>query len=164
VPKLGSNQFGPTLHERPDDVSRLMDLMSKGKNQREIATEMGIGERTVRRFQSEQLGTQQKATTIHNDPDLIKQYQDMVKNGFSLRQMAAKLGKNEGTVSRQLQILNKSGAIKWTPGGGVRTPSMPTFQFKNEPWEINEDYIKSLEKYLNEIKAYYNAGPARSIA
>jgi DNA-binding CsgD family transcriptional regulator len=168
APKYGglANQRGPAFQERHEDVQRLMELMSKGKNQREIAQELGIGERTVRRFQSEELGTQQKATEIQKDPELIKKYQQMVKEGWSLTQMARALGKNEGSVSRHLKILNKSGDIKWTPEGrgGVRTPSMPQFKFKDRPGEVDEDYIKALEQYLNDIKAYYNAGPTRSIA
>jgi predicted transcriptional regulator len=88
----------------------------------------------------------------------------MVKRGYSLPDMAKALNKNEGTVSKQLQMLNKSGDVKWTPKGGTRTPSMPTFEFKDKPGEIDENYIKALEKYLNEIKAYYNVGPTRSVA
>src|SRR6516164_4329953 len=151
------NQFGPSFSNRPEDVARMQEMLSKGKTLNEISEELGVGPRVLRRYSTDELGIRQRGPQLQDDPKTIARYQDMVKRGFSQRQMAEKIGTNVGTVSKQLNALRKAGKIDYVPGGGTRTPSMPRFEFKDKkPGEIDEDYIKALEKYLKDIRAYYN--------
>jgi len=152
-----ANQFGPSFSNRPELVQRFMKMLNEGKPLSEIAKEMEVGERTLRRYSTDELGIRQRSPQLKDDPKTTARYQNMVKRGLSQRQMAEKTGTNVGTVSKQLNALRKAGKIDYVPGGGTRTPSMPRFEFKDKkPGEIDEDYIKALEKYLKDIRAYYN--------
>jgi DNA-binding CsgD family transcriptional regulator len=149
-----ANQNGPAFKDQEENVSRLMELMAKGKTQKEIADELGVGERTVRRFQTEQLSVRGKRFNLEDSPELQAEYKDMVGKGFSIRQMSDSTGINMGTVSKHLKALNQMGETNFVPQGGARTPSMPTFNFKDKPGEIDRNYIKALEKYLKDMHSW----------
>jgi DNA-binding CsgD family transcriptional regulator len=139
----------------PEKVSRALELMSKNKTDIEIANELGVHPDTVRRFRRVDLDIP-ATRRLSDDPDTIAQYQDMVKQGLSQEQMAVKLKKNVGTVSRQLAALQRHDQISYTPGGGIRTPSLPSFKFMQDTAGILGD--KEYEKALNEHLAKHGYG------
>ena len=128
-------QGAPSIRENPELHEQMMRLLSKGgKTQAQMAEELGVSERTVRRFMTDELNVRASRGTDWNDPARIKQYKRMVDRGFSQRQMAETLEINVGTVSRQLQRMRENGYIKdYVPMGGTRAPGMPKIKFMDKP-------------------------------
>jgi hypothetical protein len=104
-------------------------------------------------------------------PEDMARMRTMIDKGMTQQQIAEAFGIGRSNVGRKSRAMQEKGEVnppERIPGSGNVKPSMPQFNFKppnfeSDPKEIN-DYLKALEKHLNDVKAYFNAGPTRSFA
>jgi len=180
----------PKPQGRPPTISaeeQFKVLARQGMTHRAIADQLGIGKATVTRKMQNMLDTGQLSkdeirpqttappmTSSQRMEELKNELRGLLSSGLSHKEMASRLGIGTGVFTRALQGLRASGetipsrapsAGFGVPGPRGFTPSMPQFNFKDPLSKDNfDDYIKALEKHLNDVKAYFNVGPARSVA
>jgi transposase len=151
-----------------EDMARIRAMMDQGMTRQQIAEAFGIGKASVtRKIKSmrESGEIADKGRFWFRGDEGMKQFNGLVKQGYSQNEIARQMGLSPATVN---DLFKEQGISRNMLPGGKTVPSMPQFNFKApnfdaRPNEIN-DYLKALEKHLNDIKAYYNAGPARSFA
>lgn len=149
VRKAGS----PTVAGNPKMVETINRLMKLDPNMThaQLASRIGMSERSVRRYVRENLGQARRDVTWI-DPERQQLYMDMIAHGFNLSQMAKKLGIAESTVRDQVWRLVQEGHFDYTPQGGIRTPSMPSFSFKGQVAAGDPEYERALQTYLGSVR------------
>lgn len=144
----------PVISADQEKTNQLMQMLSsQNMTVSQMAERLGVSEKSVRRYIADELNIRVKNAfgSDWDNPERIKQYKDMVAKGWSQEQIAKKLRTHVGTVGRQLAILNRAGIIDYAPAGGMRTPSMPSF---NLPGEATGDpeYEKILMEFLQNLQ------------
>lgn len=151
----------PAVVKDEEKVTQLMDMLAKGKmTTGQMADRLGVSERTLRRYMSEDLQIRQRGKDIWKDPRRIEQYKEMVAKGWSQNQMAKALGMDVSGVSQQLKLLREAGELEYVPQAGVRTPSMPVFSFAEDDTALGDlEYEKELAAFLARRQAGQGARP-----
>lgn len=151
-PIKGTYQKGaPIISADQEKIDQLMQMLSsQNMTIPQMAEKLGVSEKSVRRYMSDELNIRAKNAfgSDWSNPERIKQYKDMVAQGWSQEQMAKKLGTHVGTVGKQLAALNRAGIIDYTPAGGTRTPSLPSFNLPGEA-AGDPEYEKALSQFLS---------------
>lgn len=145
------------IRNDPERTGQLMEMLAKGgKSQAQMADELGVSERTVRRYMTDELDVRASRGTDWNDPERIEAYKTMAGQGWSVRQMGNSLGINEGTVSRQLAKMREAGHLPdYAPMGGTRTPSMPQLKSQGGPapdLDAGRDFAKALAAFMPQYR------------
>jgi len=107
-------------------------------------------------------------------PDDMDRMRAMVNQGMSHRAIAEAFGVGKANVTRRIKAMlekgeatppekTRAGNIFGLPGEGARpVPSMPKFDFKDPLSKDNfEDYLKALDKHMNDVKAYFNVSGSK---
>lgn len=138
----------PIISGSPEKLALLENLMKQKMPLIEMAKKLGVSEKSLRRHLNEAQGVRVRRKGLAwNDPKLIEQYKDMIAKGFTMEQMAAKLGTGISSVHDQLYRLSAEGHFNYAPKGGTRTPSMPSFDLPGEA-AGDPEYEKALAKFL----------------
>lgn len=140
----------PVISGNQEKIDQLMQMMSSQNiTVYQMAEKLGVSEKSLRRYLSDELNVRIRKAfgSDWDNPQRIKQYKEMIAEGWSQEQMAKKLGTHVGTVGRQLAILNRAGIVDYTPMGGARTPSLPSFNFPEEA-AGDPEYERALTQFL----------------
>jgi transposase-like protein len=173
-----------TLGTITGSEEQFKEMARQGLTHRQIADQMGLSKTSVTRKIQNMIDTgqlthdeirPQVAAKIATPFERIEELKELIRSGLSQRNIQLKLKIGTETFAREFKKLLDSGETfqprsstdlgfgASTPKG--LTPSMPQFNFKEPLSKDNfQDYIKALEKHLNDVKAYFNVGPTRSFA
>jgi transposase len=160
-----------------DETERFKAMARQGMTHRQIADQMGLSKAAVTRKIQNMLDTGQLSYddirpqvggTLSKPFDRHDELMGLVQQGLTQKQIRERMGIGSQTLGKALNELSERGAQMPERSGqglgfGVSTtkglaPTMPQFQFMNEPPNKDnfQDYIKALEKHLNDVKAYFN--------
>lgn len=138
----------PIISGNPEKLALLEKLMKQNTPLNQMAKKLEVSEKSLRRHLNEAQGVRVRRKGLAwNDPKLIEQYKDMIDKGFTMEQMAEKLGTGISSVHDQLYRLSAEGHFDYAPKGGTRTPSMPSFDLPGEATG-DPEYEKALADFL----------------
>lgn len=150
-----------SIKNDPEKIDQLMQILAKRGNTEErltlpqIADQLGVSERTVRRYMTDEMNVRASRGVSWDDPERIASTQRMVAQGYSVQQMADAHGINVGTMSKQLAKMREAGHLPgYAPMGGTgltaagRKPTTATVKFMEGEVPDDKEMTKAVIQYL----------------